>query len=260
VSKNLNPPIFPVAAPGIRLRANPTKFFYAQAALFSGDVGEPSTTNKHNTRFSFPSEDGALLFAEIGYALNPKEDTSTPSIEPAGSPSSPPSASPSHDLTLSGTYKLSGFYDSGRFADNAGDSSHRGNFSIYFVVNQDLWHLGGQADRTLSFFTRFGGAPADRNSVQSYLDGGFNWKGLLPNRTRDTLGVGVSFTRLSDDLTDPSGRPYSEHYETVVELTYQAAFGDHLSIQPDLQCIINPGATAPAATALIGGVRLNVKF
>ena len=39
VSKNLNPPIFPVAAPGLRLRVNPSDRFYAEAAIFNGDVG-----------------------------------------------------------------------------------------------------------------------------------------------------------------------------------------------------------------------------
>ena len=74
VSQNLNPPIFPVAAPGLRLRADPSDAFYAEVALFSGDVGAPDTINKHNTRFSFHHEDGTLIFAEIGYRSHPPVD------------------------------------------------------------------------------------------------------------------------------------------------------------------------------------------
>ena len=55
VSQNLNPPIFPTAAPGIRLLARPSDSFYAEAAFFSGDAGDPATNNKHNTR-SFVSK------------------------------------------------------------------------------------------------------------------------------------------------------------------------------------------------------------
>jgi hypothetical protein len=36
VSQNLVPPIFPVAAPRIRLRVAPGESFYAEAAVFSG--------------------------------------------------------------------------------------------------------------------------------------------------------------------------------------------------------------------------------
>ena len=78
VSKNLNPPIFPVAAPGLRLRVNPNDKFYAETAIFSGDVGIPETTNKHNTRFSFPGEDGVLIFAEIGYQTDPAPTSNSP--------------------------------------------------------------------------------------------------------------------------------------------------------------------------------------
>ncbi len=55
VSQNLNPPIFPTAAPGIRLLARPTDSFYAEAAIFSGDAGDPTTNNKHTPPPSFPS-------------------------------------------------------------------------------------------------------------------------------------------------------------------------------------------------------------
>ncbi|MBA3542832.1 MAG: carbohydrate porin [Chthoniobacterales bacterium] len=72
ISQNFNAPIFPIAAPGVRVRTNPNDSFYAEVALFSGDVGEPDTSNKHNTRFSLRGPDGVQVFAEIAYTLNPK--------------------------------------------------------------------------------------------------------------------------------------------------------------------------------------------
>ncbi len=53
VSQNLVPPIFPVAAPGIRLRTAPNESFYVEAAGFSGNVGDPVTNNKHGTFLPF---------------------------------------------------------------------------------------------------------------------------------------------------------------------------------------------------------------
>lgn len=140
VSQNLVPPIFPVAAPGLRLRATPSTFFYAEAAIFSGDVGDPATNNMHNTRFSFRGEDGVLVFAEIGYKLNPRDTGAVNST--IGADDSLPSGKQevsSEAPRLSGTYKLGGYYDSVEFDDtDGGGSTHKGNYSIYFVADQEL--------------------------------------------------------------------------------------------------------------------------
>ncbi|HEY3661914.1 MAG TPA: carbohydrate porin, partial [Chthoniobacterales bacterium] len=53
VSQNLVPPIFPVAAPGLRLRSAPNDSFYIEAAGFGGNVDDPGTNNKH-ARFFLP--------------------------------------------------------------------------------------------------------------------------------------------------------------------------------------------------------------
>lgn len=247
VSQNLNPPIFPTAAPGIRLLARPTDSFYAETALFSGDAGDPTTNNKHNTRLSFRSSDGVLVFAEVGYSWNQKSNGDTETT-PVGPPA------------LAGSYKLSGYYDSKKFADSGGRSSHRGDYSIYCVFDQDLWHPAGNSARALSCFVRTGAAPEDRNTVTWYGDAGLNYKGWLASRKEDTLGLAFSHTELSHKLVDELDRPLRLHHEEVLELTYQAAFGSHVSIQPDLQFIFNPGATKPAQTAIVTGVRMDVQF
>ena len=260
VSKNLNPPIFPVAAPGVRLRFVPRNSFYAQAAAFSGDVGEASTTNKHNTRFYFRAEDGVLVFAEIGYKLNPREEElAPPTAAGKGRDSNqlPPLPNPG---MISGTYKLGGYYDSGEFSDSGGGSPHHGDYSIYFIADQELWHPEVSTERALSFFTRIGVAPNDKNTVTFYADTGFNYKGILANRDKDTLGLGFSYAQLSRDLIDDSGRKISNHHEAVLELTYQAEFGGRFLVQPDLQCIFDPGAVKPGPTAVVTGIRMTVRF
>ena len=94
VSQNLVPPIFPVAAPGLRLLISPNESFYVEAAAFSGNVGDPGTNDKYGTLFSFREDDGALVFFEVGYRVNPP---------PPGAPAEARPAS------LAGTYKLGGF-------------------------------------------------------------------------------------------------------------------------------------------------------
>lgn len=246
VSQNLNPPIFPTAAPGVRFLTQPNDSFYAETALFSGDAGDPATNNRHNTRLSFRSEDGALVFAEVGYTINPKaKDAGGASPEPPG---------------LTGTYKLGGYYDSADFAASNGRGFRHGEYSVYFVTDQEFWRSKDAAARALALFARLGAAPDDRSIVAAYGDIGLNYKGFYPGRDSDILGVAFSYAQLSDQLVDETGAPIKNHHEAVVELTYQAPFGSHLSLQPDLQMILNPGATRSAGTAVIAGLRLDVGF
>jgi len=252
VSGNFNPPIFPVAAPGVRLRAMPNESFYAEVAAFSGDVGDPATNNKHNTRFSFPAMDGMLIFAEAGYthdAQNSSDDSS-----PKGQP-----ADAAVPRGLSGSYKIGGCYDSGQFAATNGLSAHHNNYSIYFIAQQELWHPDF-TDRALSAFARIGFAPENRNTVTFYLDTGLNFRGPISSRPEDILALGFSYVKLSQELRDENNHHFPNHHEAVLELTYSAAVNSHLSIQPDLQCIIDPGALHSSHTAVVAGLRFNVKF
>ncbi len=234
ISQNFAAPIFPIAAPGVRLRVSPNDSFYTEVACFSGDVGGADTNNKHNTRLSFRSVDGVLIFAEIGYTLNPL------AREP-----------PADALRgLRRTYKLGGDYDSKRFEDTSILRDHHGNFSLYAITDQELWHTGDDTGATLSGFVRIGFAPDDRNTVNWYGDLGWNYKGLLPQRPQDILGAAFSYAQLSADLGD----------EEVLELTYQAICSRWLTVQPDLQFIFHPGASHSATTAIVLGVRCNVAF
>lgn len=244
VSQNLNAPIFPIAAPGARVRVMPDDSFYFETALFNGDVGTAEGNNKHNLRISFNEADGVLLFVEAGYVLHPKPKDSA--------------ATPSNLLT--GTYKLGGDFASKSFADSAGGRPHHGNYSLYFVVDQELWHAEHDPTGGLAGFARIGAAPQDRNTVTFYSDAGLNLRGISQFRPQDVLGLAFSYTQLSDKLISDSGRPLSSHHEAILELSYQAAFGSHLIVQPDLQFIFNPGAVTPAATTVVSGVRLNIQF
>ncbi len=93
-----------------------------------------------------------------------------------------------------------------------------------------------------------------------YGDAGLNYKGLFASRDEDTLGLAYSHTELSHKPVDDSGRALRSHHEDVLEMTYEVVCSTHVSIQPDLQFIFNPGATEQARTAIVSGVRLNLEF
>ena len=126
VANNLpNPPVYPVAVPGVRLAVQPTSKFYFQAGIYDGDA-QSQQENNHGVNFRLSTTDGALIFSEIGFLLN---------------------QSPG-DRGLKGTYKLGSFVHTNEFdtwssqAKAAlGTGSLHGvtpDYGIYGVVDQEL--------------------------------------------------------------------------------------------------------------------------
>ncbi len=250
VGANLpDPPVYPVAAPGVRLAVAPVSFLQFQVGVFGGDSGGSQDQNNHGTNFNLRSRDGALVFAEAAYLLN---------------------QSPG-DRGLQGTYKLGSFVHTGsanfptfesqtREALGVGTLKNRGtNYGIYAVLDQDLIKSGG---RTVSSFLRIGGAPDDANFVNFYVDGGLNLTGFVPGRQNDVAGVGVAYSSVSDEFSRSQralGGPGSS-YETVVEVSYKAQLAPWWFVQPDLQYIFNPSGVDGSHDALVLGVRTAVSF
>lgn len=120
-------------------------------------------------------------------------------------------------------------------------------------MDQLLWQHGSGADKGIGLFGRIVGTRGDRNLVSLYAEGGLSWKGMLPSRPDDSLGMAVGYTKISGrarqldrDTAFFSGDAYPvRDAETVIELTYQAPVTPWLSLQPDAQYVIHPGGGLP---------------
>lgn len=239
-------PAYPIPAPGARVRVKPTAETYVQAAIFSGDASGGDGSNQGGdlptgTVFSFRG--GAFLITELGYTPNQGKDVKG----------------------LPGAYKIGAWYHtSSRFGDQRMDNSglslanplstgiplnHTGNWGIYGVVDQMLYRVPGTEDHGLSGFVRIGGSPNDRNLINFYADGGLAYKGLIPGRPNDKVGVAAAYARISDQarafdrdfgfFVNPAYPARSA--EAMVELTYQAKLAPWWTLQTDLQYIVHPG-------------------
>lgn len=144
---------------------------------------------------------------------------------------------------LATSYKIGGWYHTGRFADLrfgydatstvvplAGQTAahslfHRGNWAVYATAEQMLWRSG---TRSLSVFGRAQVAP-QRNLVSWYVDGGIGVKGLISSRNSDVLTFGAAYSRIGRDAAarDRDTSAVSGSYpirgaEAVFELSYKA--------------------------------------
>lgn len=235
VSQNFSALVYPIPAPGARVRWTINESWSLQGGVYDGVTGDPASGSyNHGTEWRLNGSDGVLALSELAYTHNPDG--------------------------LSGVYKLGVFYHSSVESDAFPNNGSRASAGGYVIADQTLWRETGTEDQGLTGFLRIGGAPANRNVVPFYFDAGFNYKGLLPGRDADVAGLGFSYTKASNDLLDEFGNGFERHHEATLELTYKVQATEWLTFQPDVQYVFNPGAFEKADNALVAGVRFNVSF
>jgi len=238
-SANIPGPIFPLSAPGVRIRWAPSDAFSVLTMAFSGDVGS-ATSNPHNTEWRFDGRRGALGLGEMVYQTNQAADATG----------------------LPGTYKFGGYYDSKSFPDQTGPGTHRGDYGLYGMGDQLLYRepLGPQDQpRGLGAFLRVGSAPqSDRNVVTIDCEAGLSYTGALRSRPLDITGIGFALTRFGDPYVRANHG--TGHHEAIVELTHVVVVNEHVALQPDLQYIANPGGLGGLHDALAAGLRVTLSY
>ena len=268
-------PCYPFAVPGVRMRAAPTTGLTFSAAGFDGNPappgsGDPQIRNPSGTNFLI-GEGGSLAIAEMAYAFDTE----------------PISSLQLSDIKLGAWYHTAGFPDLRRdtlgrsLADPASTgiaATHSGDFGFYLVADQMLWRRPDTATQGLAAFLRVGNAPPNRNLISLEVDTGLTYKGLLPSRELDVLGVAASYARIGnaarcldrDEILFTGIRGTMRDYEAVLEITYQARIAPWWTLQPDLQLIAHPGGhvapPVPASqaravpNALVIGLRSSITF
>jgi porin len=239
-------PAYPLPAPGVRVRVNPIDEIALQVGVFSGD---PSGGNGSNQPAPLPTgtvisfRGGAFVIAELSYLPNQGKEAKG----------------------LPGAYRIGAWYHtSPRFADQRFDNTgrsladpastgiplnHTGDTGFYGVIDQMLYRVPGSEDRGLSGFVRAGAVPNDRNLVNFYADAGLVYKGLIPRRPDDKVGIAAAHARVGDNargLDADTGLFGNFFYpvrsdETMVELMYQTRLAPWWMLQPEIQYIIRPG-------------------
>jgi porin len=270
-------PIYPLAVPAVRAKYVLNQSFSLQAGIYDGDPAgpprrgnDPDPQRRNRTGTNFRTNDPALVIAEAAYAYGLEADDN---IEP-------------------GTVTLGGWYHFGRFGslrfDRSGGSlanpsssglarRFRGNSGIYGIIDQTIYREPDDPNDGASVFVRLSGSPSDRNLLDLYLDAGIGYKGLLPGRSDDTVGVAFAIERISKNARGfdrdtllfggtPAPRRSSE---AVLEVSYQAVLGPGVTVQPDFQYVFRPsgGGANPREmdgrrirNAAVFGLRATIRY
>ncbi len=155
---------------------------------------------------------------------------------------------------LSGTVTLGEWYHTGTFQTYAGTYQQDAH-GCYVYLDQTLWksdHQPGSSASRIGTFIQYGWANGKLTQIDGNLLGGLRWRGPIPGRPDDNLGLGASWAYLSRHAQTP----YNS--ECIVEGFYSIQVTPWLNVQPDLQYVIHPGGTY--ANALVATVQVGIKF
>ena len=233
-SGNTGAPIFPVGGLGFLAYSEPVESWRVQFGIYDGDAGDEED-NLHGFDLSVGSDDGVAMFFQVGLQW------------PAGG-------------RLPGTVNLGGYRHTGTFENFEGGVAVDGMSSVYLVIDQAL-AVNREGDIRVGGFFRTGFTPQNDGSVVSFqVDGGLTVHDLLPGRWDDVWGFGVSRTQFSDpylSFRQRAGETVGEA-ETVIEITVRFKVRDWLTVQPDLQWVLNPHEST--RDALVFGLRFAREF
>jgi porin len=87
-----------------------------------------------------------------------------------------------------------------------------------------------------------------------------SWDGFLPGREYDRFGLLVAAALAGEDFRRAllgQDKQIAGH-ETALELTYRLQLTDWLTLQPDLQYVINSGLDPELEDALVVGLRFEL--
>jgi porin len=224
---------YPNATWGGRVIARPAVALSLSAGAFYSDPGLNLLT-ANGTEFGISSSAGYFVIGEAGYLVNAEKGA-------AGMP---------------GRYRMGAYHDSNQYASlrNPG-RQQTGNQGVYVMGEQMVFREGAPGSATgLSLFGALIYAPqASINPMPWFASAGASYRGLVPGRDRDTAAFALYYGGFSRDLAGHT-------YELVLEWTYAIAVARRLTVQPDIQYVINPGGVSSIGNAVVLGVQLAIEF
>lgn len=230
------PSIFPNTSLGLRAAWEPAANWRLLVAVLDGAPGDPEHPTR--TRIHLSGEEGVFSIAEAQWSYG---RISKLSIGHWGYSAKFSDVLSTEMLPL----------------PERGDNS--GSYAAVEIA-LDASHANGEPRS--SAFARYGVAEGRINEFDRFLSVGIRYKGNITRWPEDEFGLAFSRARVSAatrSVTAASEAP-REAFEAAIEVTYRARINDWLTIQPDIQYIVNPGVNPALANALVFGLRFEFSW
>ena len=229
------PSIFPSTSLALRMAFKPAADWTLLVAAFDGVPNDPEHPSR--TRIHVGGDDGALLITELQRS------------------------GPRLTKLAAGAWHYTEPFE--RIDDALlGSPSPRKDSSsgAYALADLTVWQDSLDSDRRVEAFARIGFASDTVNEYDSSAQVGIILRQPFTRRTQESLGFAVAAARTGDPYRRAQralGSPI-EAAEAVLEITYRYALTPWLTVQPDVQYILNPGADRSLRDALVLGLRIEL--
>lgn len=238
------PSIFPNTSIGLRLKYTLNERHNFQFAVLDGVPGDPD--NPKGTRVVFKKDDGLLLSSEWKYFFQSNE----------------------HSIFNSPKIAIGGWYYTGKFnhilrENNLGTPVKQiGNYGMYVLAESKIFSEMDSSNQGLSVFSRFGYADPNVNQFIYYFGAGMVYDGIIPGRDNDQAGLAIATVINCKDFFTSCNHHEKDvnKFESAVELTYLFTLSSFVSLQPDIQYILNPLMGEKVSNALAIGCRFKILF
>ena len=240
---NTRQPFSPAGKPGLVLwgdLSDLAKGLYVKAGVFTG-YDNPYRPDSNGVSYNNDFSHGVAESFEIGYK------------EP--------------DTSYSGVYKIGANGGQSTYDNPQTGEVYYEDVNIYGIVEKTVYHPKGpdgklDTKKGLDLLFETVDGPGDRNPLQYEFTFGGRYTGLIPQRPDDKIGFGLIYSDNGTAYSNASleAGNHSLNGETTLEVDYQFNPAPWLSIQPDIQDIINPGGSGNRGDILVLGLRTIVHF
>ncbi|WP_258097963.1 carbohydrate porin [Marinoscillum pacificum] len=228
------PSIFPISSVGTRLSIALNDQIKLKVAVLDGVPG--NVNHPKSNRIKISADEGALIAFESSFYTS----TAGKYKMQRGYVTRRKKVGREHSIPTNDKVNLGGWYYTSPFEFQDGSGRSGQNFGVY-LGGQKYWFYSSYDDRYIAFFARYGISAQHYNQLSSALSAGLVLAGSTSEAT-DYFGVAISSGFNGDCYL--SVNPERLKRETAIEVTYSFPFRKWLTLQPDLQYVINP-STAP---------------
>lgn len=248
------PSVFPNTAVGGRLELKPMQGVVIRGAILDGVPVERDSGSD-----VFAKGDGLLFVGEAAFIYRPSRagDVRGHRFRLGREAQLPP-----YDAKLAvGVWHYTAtFPDLSTMRADGTPVTHNGSTGGYLVGDATVYK--DEAGRQLRLFAQVGFGDPRVNRFGLYTGGGVTLAGVIPGRANDEIGFGVAAAHNGGHFIDQQRKAglRVDRVETTLELTYLAPLTSWLSIQPDLQYVVNPNTDPRVPNAFVGLIRIELAF
>ena len=263
---------YPWAVWAARVKVQPNDLFNAQFGAYqvSDRVFQRAY---HGVDWSIRPDDGVLLISQFGFTPEffkrnvpaPAMDDAKAVTPPDGKATAKSFKAPVETVRkgLPGHYWFGVYYSPWQFAQFGTTDKATNSYGFYWHADQMVFRESPGSDQGLTLWSAFVLSPQQNIAkIPFQANAGLAYQGLIPTRDQDYTVFGVVYGQFSDDYaaaTEAAGGG-SPDYELVFEWGHRIQFNKWLSVQPNVQWVINPGGAYNIPNALVLGAQCSVTF